>query len=92
MNDRQALSSEKRFLSPKRGSNPQPSDDQKIVGLIPVWGSEIVFLRIEFDDRSSIISMFVSERLIGLESKQNDVMTLAMTVTSCRSRTQNVVC
>ena len=27
MNVRQALSSEKRFLSPRRGSNPQPSDD-----------------------------------------------------------------
>ena len=28
MNDRQALSSEKRFLSPRRGSNPQPSHDR----------------------------------------------------------------
>ena len=28
MNDRQALPSEKRFLSPRRGSNPQPSDDR----------------------------------------------------------------
>ena len=28
MNDRQALFSEKRFLSPRRGSNLQPSDDR----------------------------------------------------------------
>ena len=28
MNIYQALSSEKRFLSPRQGSNPQPSDDQ----------------------------------------------------------------
>ena len=27
---------------------------QKVAGLIPVWGSEIVFLRIELDKRSSI--------------------------------------
>ena len=61
MNVRQALSSEKRFLSPRRGSNPQPSDfwilvvqwlqcltgHQKVATLIPIWGSEIVFLRLE---------------------------------------------
>ena len=28
MNDRQALSSEKRFLSLRRGSDPRPSDDR----------------------------------------------------------------
>ena len=28
MNNGQALSSEKRFLSPRRGSNPKPSDDR----------------------------------------------------------------
>ena len=27
---------------------------QKVAGSIPVWGSEIVFLSIELDDRSSI--------------------------------------
>ena len=28
---------------------------QKVVGSIPVWGSEIIFLRIDLDDHSSII-------------------------------------
>ena len=28
---------------------------QKVAGSIPVWGSEIVFLRIEHDERSTII-------------------------------------
>ena len=28
---------------------------QKVAGSIPVWGSEIVFLRIELDERSSLI-------------------------------------
>ena len=32
---------------------------QKVAGSIPVWGSEIVFLRIELDDRSSIISRYL---------------------------------
>ena len=133
INVRQALSMEKRFLSPRRGSNPQPSDDRwdaltielpnlrwwakvqvqhvwlkrkplsvnndidevyvfrnvrawrylemideqssssiltlslvaqwlerltghQVASFIPVWGSEIVFVRIELHDRSSIIS------------------------------------
>ena len=30
---------------------------QKVTGLIPVWGSEIIFLRIELDDHSFIISI-----------------------------------
>ena len=103
-----ALSLEKQFLSPRRGSNLQPSDNgwdaplislsfhifqniyliisllrhtglrlgctyvqpwlilvvqwlqrltghQKVAGSIPVWGSKIVFLRIELDECPSII-------------------------------------
>ena len=31
----------------------------KVAGSIPVWGSEIVFLRIELDERSSVIQDFI---------------------------------
>ena len=33
---------------------------QKVADSIPVWGSEIVFLRIELDERSSIILTYNS--------------------------------
>ena len=53
MNDCQALPSEQRFqlilwLERLTGH-------QKVAGFIPVWGSEIVFLRQEPEDRSSFI-------------------------------------
>ena len=32
---------------------------QKVAGSIPVWGSEIVFLRIELDERSSLIQKYL---------------------------------
>ena len=35
------------------------TDHQKVAGSIPVCGSEIVFLRIELDKRSPIISRYV---------------------------------
>ena len=92
MNVRQALTSEKRFMNPTRGSSllttgdaltielpglrrraneqvrhmltiwvlvaqwlERLTGDQKVVGTIPVWGLEIVFLRLELYKRSSII-------------------------------------
>ena len=67
MTVRLALSSEKRFLNPRWGSNPQPSADQwlerltghqKVAGLIPVSSSEVVFLRLELDESSSIIHCY----------------------------------
>ena len=39
---------------------------QKVAGSIPVWGSEIVFLRTELDERSSLIhEIFVYETCIS---------------------------
>ena len=32
---------------------------QKVPGSIPFWGSEIVFMRMQLDDRSSIISRYL---------------------------------
>ena len=32
--------------------------EKKVAGSIPVWDSQIVFLRIELDDRSSVISRY----------------------------------
>ena len=59
MNDRQVLSSEKRSPDGDR-SNPDGLERltgyQKVAGLLPGRGSEIFFLRIELDDRSSIIT------------------------------------
>ena len=42
---------------------------QKAVGSIPVWGSEIIFLRIELDDRSSIISRYLQALTLLLNYK-----------------------
>ena len=68
MNDRQALTPGKRFLSPRRRSNPRPFDDRwdaltiELLRLrwrakvqVAVWGSEIVFLRLELVESLSII-------------------------------------
>ena len=44
---------------------------QKVAGLIPVWVSEIVFLRIELDDCSSIISRYLqAPTLLKYKSRQ----------------------
>ena len=39
---------------------------QKVAGSIPVWGSEIVFLRTELDERSSVIPKDTSVRSLRL--------------------------
>ena len=52
MNVHQALSSEKRFLNSCLGLR------KRVAGSISVWGSEIVFLRLELDECLSIISRY----------------------------------
>ena len=63
MKAHQALTTEKRFLNTRRGSNLNPLmagdrvgfGDQAPAGSFPVLDLEIVCLRIEFDERSSTI-------------------------------------
>ena len=53
------LSSLTEFWSPN--GLERLTSHQKVAGSIPVWGSEIVFLRIELDDRSTIIQKWETE-------------------------------
>ena len=46
---------------------------QKVAGSIPVWGSEIVFLGIELDDRSSIISTWTLFFILSYQSRNSSL-------------------
>ena len=53
MNLRQALTSEKRFLSPRRGSNSQPSDDRRdaLTNELPRlrWQAQVQYMLVTVD-------------------------------------------